>query len=109
MTKTAQLAVARGLAITAKGTGVTVNSVMPGPTRSDGIFDFLRGLSTDPNATAEELEANFFPHHLPSSLLQRLIRREEVASLVAFVSNTLASATNGAALRIDGGVTPTIV
>jgi NAD(P)-dependent dehydrogenase (short-subunit alcohol dehydrogenase family) len=109
MTKTAQLAVARGLAITTKGTGVTVNSVMPGPTRSDGIFDFLRGLSPDPNATAEELEADFFRHHRPSSLLQRLIHPEEVASLVAYVASPLAAATNGAALRVDGGVTPTIV
>lgn len=109
MTKTAQLAVARGLAVTAKGTGVTVNSVMPGPTRSDGIFDFLRGLSTEPNATADQLEADFFQHHRPSSLLQRLIYPEEVASLVAYVASPLASATNGAALRVDGGVTPTIV
>lgn len=108
-TKTAQLAVARGLAIMAKGTGVTVNSVMPGPTRSDGIFDFLRGLSSDPNATVDELEADFFQHHRSSSLLQRLIRPEEIASLVAYVASPLASATNGAALRVDGGVIPTII
>jgi NAD(P)-dependent dehydrogenase (short-subunit alcohol dehydrogenase family) len=109
MTKTAQLAVARGLAITAKGTGVTVNSVLPGPTRSDGIFDFLRALSTDPNASADELEADFFQHHRPSSLLQRLIHPEEIASLAAYVASPLASATNGAALRVDGWATPTIV
>ncbi len=109
MTKTAQLAVARGLATTTKGTGVTVNSVLPGPTRSDGIFDFLRGLSSDPNATVDELEAGFFQNHRPSSLLQRLIHPEEIASLVAYLASPLASATNGAALRVDGGVTPTIV
>ena len=109
MTKTAQLAVARGLAISARGTGVTVNSVMPGPTKSDGIFDFLRGLSSNPDATPAELEADFFKKHRPSSLLQRLINPQEIASLVAYVASPLASATNGAALRVDGGVTPTIV
>lgn len=109
MTKTSQLAVARGLAVAAKGTGVTVNSVLPGPTRSDGIFDFLRGVSSNPNASLAELEAEFFQKHRPSSLLQRLINPEEIASLVAYVSSPLSSATNGAALRVDGGVTPTIV
>jgi NAD(P)-dependent dehydrogenase (short-subunit alcohol dehydrogenase family) len=109
MTKTSQLAVARGFATAAKGTGVTVNSVLPGPTRSDGILDFLRGVSSNPNATPAELEAEFFRKHRPSSLLQRLINPEEIATLVAYVASPLSSATNGAALRVDGGVTPTIV
>jgi NAD(P)-dependent dehydrogenase (short-subunit alcohol dehydrogenase family) len=109
MTKTSQLAVARGLAITTKGTGVTVNSILPGPTRSEGILDFLRGLSTNADATPAELEADFFQKHRSTSLLQRLINPEEIANLVAFVASPLSSATNGAALRVDGGVTPTIV
>lgn len=109
MTKTSQLAVARGFAVAAKGTGVTVNSVLPGPTRSDGIFDFLRGVSSNPNAPPAELEAEFFQKHRATSLLQRLINPEEIASLVAYVASPLSSATTGAALRVDGGVTPTIV
>jgi NAD(P)-dependent dehydrogenase (short-subunit alcohol dehydrogenase family) len=109
MTKTSQLAVARGLATATKGTGVTVNSVLPGPTRSDGILDFLRGISSNPDATPAELEEEFFQKHRSTSLLQRLINPEEIASLVAYVSSPLSSATNGAALRVDGGVTPTIV
>lgn len=109
MTKTSQLAVARGLAVSTKGTCVTVNSILPGPTRSQGIMDFLRGVSTNPAATPAELEAEFFQKHRSTSLLQRLINSEEIASLVAFVASPLASATNGAALRVDGGVTPTIV
>ncbi|MDR3372630.1 MAG: SDR family NAD(P)-dependent oxidoreductase [Ancalomicrobiaceae bacterium] len=108
MTKTAQLAVARGLASEAKGTGVTVNSVLPGPTRSDGIVDFLRSLSSNPDASAAEVEAEFFEKHRPTSLLQRLIEPQEIANLVAYVSSPLSSATNGAALRVDGGVVPTI-
>lgn len=109
MTKTAQLAVARGLANEARGTGVTVNAVLPGPTRSDGIADFLRSLSSNPGASAAEVEAEFFEKHRPTSLLQRLIEPQEIANLVAYVSSPLSSATNGAALRVDGGVTPTIV
>jgi NAD(P)-dependent dehydrogenase (short-subunit alcohol dehydrogenase family) len=108
MTKTAQLAVSRGLAALTKGTNVTVNSVLPGPTRSEGIIDFLKSLASDPQASASEVEAEFFANHRSSSLVQRMIEPEEVASLVAFVASPLSSATNGAALRVDGGVTPTI-
>jgi NAD(P)-dependent dehydrogenase (short-subunit alcohol dehydrogenase family) len=108
MTKTAQLAVSRGLAALTKGTNVTVNSVLPGPTRSEGIIDFLKSLASDPQASASEVEAEFFAKHRSSSLVQRMIDPEEVASLVAFVASPLSSATNGAALRVDGGVTPTI-
>lgn len=109
MSKTSQLAVARGFAVATKGTGVTVNSVLPGPTRSEGIFDFLRGVASNPAAPPAEIEAEFFQKHRPSSLLQRLINPEEIASLVAYVASPLSSATNGAALRVDGGVTPTII
>jgi NAD(P)-dependent dehydrogenase (short-subunit alcohol dehydrogenase family) len=108
MTKTAQLAVSRGLAALTKGTNVTVNSVLPGPTRSEGIIDFLKSLASDPQASASEVEAEFFAKHRNSSLLQRMIEPEEIASLVAYVASPLSSATNGAALRVDGGVTPTI-
>jgi NAD(P)-dependent dehydrogenase (short-subunit alcohol dehydrogenase family) len=107
-TKTAQLAVSRGLAELTKGTKVTVNSVLPGPTRSEGIIDFLRSLASDPEASAEAIEAEFFAKHRATSLLQRMIEPEEIASLVAYVASPLSSATNGAALRVDGGVTPTL-
>jgi NAD(P)-dependent dehydrogenase (short-subunit alcohol dehydrogenase family) len=109
MTKTAQLAVSRGLAELTKGTRVTVNSVLPGPTRSEGIVDFLKSLASDPQASAAAIEAEFFAKHRSSSLVQRMIEAEEIASLVAYVASPLSSATNGAALRVDGGVTPTIV
>jgi NAD(P)-dependent dehydrogenase (short-subunit alcohol dehydrogenase family) len=108
MTKTAQLAIARGLAELTKGTKVTVNSVLPGPTRSEGSVDFLKSQSSDPQAAPDRIEAEFFIKGRPSSLLQRMIEPEEIANLVAFVASPLAAATNGAALRVDGGVIPTI-
>lgn len=108
MTKTAQLAVSRGLAEQTKGTAVTVNSVLPGPTRSEGIPDFLKGVVSNPDASFAEAEAEFFEKHRASSLLQRFIEPEEVANLVAFVASPLSSATNGTALRADGGVMRTI-
>jgi NAD(P)-dependent dehydrogenase (short-subunit alcohol dehydrogenase family) len=108
MTKTSQLAVSRGLAEKTKGTSVTVNAVLPGPTRSEGIIDFLKSLSSNPNASTAEVEAEFFAKHRSTSLLQRLINPEEIASLVAYLASPLSSATNGAALRVDGGVTPTM-
>jgi NAD(P)-dependent dehydrogenase (short-subunit alcohol dehydrogenase family) len=109
MTKTAQLAISRGLAATTKGTRVTVNSVLPGTTRSAGIEDFLRSVASDPNLPANEMEREYFAKERPSSLIQRMIEPEEVASLVAYVASPLSAATNGAALRVDGGITPTIV
>ena len=102
MTKTAQLAIARGLAETTKGTGVTINSVMPGPIRSEGIVEFLQKMSSDANASPEEAEAEFFQKHRSSSLLQRLIEAEEIAHLVAYLASPLSAATNGAALRAEG-------
>ena len=109
MTKTAQLAISRGLAGLTKGTNVTVNTVLPGTTRSDGIVDFLKSVAVDPNAPSEELERAFFAKDRPTSLIQRMIEPEEIASLVAYVASPLSSATNGAALRVDGGITPTIL
>ena len=107
-TKTAQLAISRGLAQMAKGTGVTVNAVMPGPTRSEGIVEFLRGVSNNPSATDAEIEAEFFVRGRPSSLLQRLLEAEEVANMVTYVASPLSSGTNGAALRVEGGIISTI-
>ena len=108
MTKSAQLAISRGLAQLTKGTKVTVNTVLPGPTRSEGIVEFLRGLASNPDATEDEAEAEFFEKHRATSLLQRMIEPQEVASLVAYVASPLSAATNGAALRVEGGLLPTM-
>jgi NAD(P)-dependent dehydrogenase (short-subunit alcohol dehydrogenase family) len=104
VTKSAQLTIARGLAETTKGTRVTVNSVMPGPTRSEGIFDFLKSVASNPNASQQELEAEFFRVHRASSLIQRLIEPQEIANLVAFLASPLSAAINGAAIRSEGGL-----
>jgi len=104
MTKTAQLAISRGMAEQTKATKVTVNTVLPGPTRSEGIVGFLQSLASTPNATAEQAEHEFFEKYRSSSLLQRLIEDREVANLVAYVASPLSSATNGAALRVEGGL-----
>jgi NAD(P)-dependent dehydrogenase (short-subunit alcohol dehydrogenase family) len=101
MTKTAQLAVSRGLAETCAGTGVTVNAVLPGPTRSDGVDEFVKQLSG--GKPFAEFEKEFFTSVRPSSLLQRFATTEEVANLVVYVCSPRSSATNGAALRVDGG------
>jgi len=103
VTKSSQLAVSRGMAELTKGTAVTVNAVMPGPTRSEGIVDFLKGMAS-PGASAEEAEREFFEKHRSSSLLQRLIESKEVASLVTYLASPLAAATNGAAIRVEGGL-----
>jgi NAD(P)-dependent dehydrogenase (short-subunit alcohol dehydrogenase family) len=108
MTKAAQLAVARGMAQATKGTKVTVNSILPGPTRSEGIIDFLKSVSTDPTAPFEQLEAEFFAKHRPASLLQRMIEAEEIANLAAYVASPLSAATNGASLKAEGGLVTTI-
>jgi NAD(P)-dependent dehydrogenase (short-subunit alcohol dehydrogenase family) len=102
MTKTAQLAVSRGLAQLCAGTGVTVNAVLPGPTHSAGVEEFAGQLSG--GKPFAEFEAEFFKTVRPSSLLKRFATPEEVASLVTYVCSPLSAATNGAALRVDGGV-----
>ncbi|HZZ57589.1 MAG TPA: SDR family oxidoreductase [Opitutaceae bacterium] len=102
MTKTAVVAIARGLAELTAGSRVTVNSVLPGPTHSEGVDEFVRQVSGGKSFT--EFEHEFFDKVRPTSLLKRFATPEEVANLVAYVCSPLASATNGAALRVDGGV-----
>ena len=104
MTKTAQIAVARGLAELTVGTDVTVNSVLPGPTRSEGVGDFVSQLAGQRGMDEAAFEAEFFESARPSSLLKRFETPEEIASVVAFVCSPLASAINGATVRADGGV-----
>jgi len=103
-TKTAQLAVSRGLAESLAGTGITVNCVLPGPTRSRGVGDFVEALADAGGKSTAEVEREFFEKVRPTSLIKRFATPEEVASLVAYVASPVASATTGAALRVDGGV-----
>jgi NAD(P)-dependent dehydrogenase (short-subunit alcohol dehydrogenase family) len=109
MTKTAQIAVARGLAETTKGTNVTVNSVLPGPTASEGVGNFVKDMAAAQKTDIANVEREFFTSIRPTSLLQRFARTEEVAAMVAFVASPLSSATNGAALRVEGGTVQAIL
>ena len=104
MTKTAQLAVSRGLAESVAGTGITVNSVLPGPTKSRGVGDFVDALAKAEGKTFREFESEFFKKVRPTSLIKRFASPEEVAALVTYIASPLASATTGAAMRVDGGV-----
>ncbi|MGC1632872.1 MAG: SDR family oxidoreductase [Gelidibacter sp.] len=107
-TKAAIHAVSRGLAELTKNTDVTVNTIMPGPTASEGVEAFFNKLATEQNTDYDSVEKDFFKNMRPSSLLQRFAKPEEVANLITYVSSPLSSATNGAALRVDGGVVKTI-
>ncbi|CAN5228611.1 SDR family oxidoreductase [soil metagenome] len=109
VTKTAQLAVARGLAETTVGTGVTVNSVLPGPTASEGVKTFVGRMAQEQGKDEAAMEEEFFQTARPSSLLQRFIEPEEVAEMITFVCSPVSSATNGASLRADGGVVRSVV
>jgi NAD(P)-dependent dehydrogenase (short-subunit alcohol dehydrogenase family) len=108
MTKTAQVAIARGLAESVAGTGVTVNSVLPGPTASEGVGGFLDSMATQQKVSKAEIEKQFFANTRPSSLLKRFETPEEVASVVAFVASAQSAAINGAAVRAEGGVVRSI-
>ncbi|MEQ8846583.1 SDR family NAD(P)-dependent oxidoreductase [Botrimarina sp.] len=109
VSKTAQLAVARGLAKTLRASGVTVNCVLPGPTWSDGVEQFVREMADAEGVSEQQMKESFVKKNRPGSLIERFADEAEVASLVAYVCSDLASATTGAALRVDGGIVDTIV
>lgn len=109
MTKTAQLAIARGIAETTVGTGVTVNSILPGPTSSEGVGTFIAQLAKERGVTMEMMEKEFFQTARPSSLIRRFLTPEEVANLVVYICSPLSSGTNGTALRVEGGLLRSIV
>lgn len=107
--KTAQLAVSRGLAELTSGTAVTVNSVLPGPTLSDGVSDFLGAMASQAGSSADAMTEGFVKEHRGTSLIQRFASVEEVANMVVYAASKEASATNGAALRVEGGIVRSIV
>jgi NAD(P)-dependent dehydrogenase (short-subunit alcohol dehydrogenase family) len=109
MTKTAQVAVARGLAESVAGTGITVNSVLPGPTKSEGVATFVKQMAEQRGVDFAAMEKEFFQHARPSSLLQRFETTEEIANMIAYLASPRAAATNGAAVRVDGGVVRAIL
>jgi NAD(P)-dependent dehydrogenase (short-subunit alcohol dehydrogenase family) len=109
VTKTAQIALARGLAEMTAGTNVTVNSVLPGPTRSEGVEQFVKEMAKGQGGDEGAVEKEFFRSVRPSSLLKRFATPEEVAAMVVYVCSPRASATNGAALRVEGGVVRSII
>jgi NAD(P)-dependent dehydrogenase (short-subunit alcohol dehydrogenase family) len=108
MTKSAQLAVSRGLAQSCAGSGVTVNAVLPGPTRSEGVGDFFGKLAAESGISLDEMERRFFAEGRPTSIIKRMIDPAEVAALVTYVCSERAAATTGAALRVEGGIVSTI-
>jgi NAD(P)-dependent dehydrogenase (short-subunit alcohol dehydrogenase family) len=109
VTKSAQLALSRGIAESVAGTGVTVNAILPGPTRSEGVVDFLSKVAAEHKADQAEVEAEFIRTMRPSSIIRRFAEPDEVANLVVFLAGEGSSATTGAALRVDGGVVRSIL
>jgi NAD(P)-dependent dehydrogenase (short-subunit alcohol dehydrogenase family) len=109
MTKTAQIAVARGIAESVAGTGVTVNSIIAGPTESEGVGGFVEAMARQQSKSKAEIEKEFFQYVRPSSLLKRFATVDEVAAMATYLASELSSATNGAALRADGGVVRAIL
>jgi NAD(P)-dependent dehydrogenase (short-subunit alcohol dehydrogenase family) len=107
-TKTAQIAIARGLAEMTRGTAVTVNSVLPGPTMSEGVETFVRDLAKKNGQSVEAAASNFVKQHRATSIIERFASVEEIANMVVYVSSTQSSATNGAALRAEGGIVNSI-
>jgi NAD(P)-dependent dehydrogenase (short-subunit alcohol dehydrogenase family) len=108
-TKTAQIAVARGIAESVAGTGVTVNSILAGPTESEGVRTFVEAMAKRENKSKAEVKKQFFENVRPSSLLKRFATVDEVAAMAIYLAGELSSATNGAALRADGGVVRAIL
>jgi NAD(P)-dependent dehydrogenase (short-subunit alcohol dehydrogenase family) len=102
--KTAQISIARGLAKLTRNTGVTVNSVLPGPTMTDGVKEFLREMAEDSGKSIDETGTEFVRTHRPTSIIGRMATPDEVANMVVYAVSPQAAATNGAALRVDGGV-----
>lgn len=109
MTKSAQLSIARGLAETCVGTAVTVNSVLPGPTKTEGVGEFFAKLAAEANQSLAETEQAFFANARPTSILKRFIEPQEIAALVTYLCSPLSSATNGAALRAEGGIVRSLI
>ena len=109
MSKSAQLSVSRGMAETCSGTGVTVNSVLPGPTKTEGVGEFFATLARDAGQTLEQAEHDFFKFARPTSILQRFIEPAEVAAMVTYVCSPRSAATNGAALHVEGGVVRSLI
>lgn len=109
MTKAAQLAISRGIAETTAGTNVTVNSVLPGPTASEGAGTFVAEMAAEQGVSKEEVEKQFFETARPTSLLKRFSETKEISDVVAFICSPLASSINGAAIRVDGGVVKSMV
>jgi len=107
-TKTAQLSISRGIAELTRNTGVTVNTILPGPTRSEGVEAFIKQVAVSKQITPEQAEVEFFQTMRPSSIIQRFADVTEIANLVTYIASPLSSATNGASLRADGGVLKTI-
>ena len=109
MSKSAQLSISRGMAETCAGTNVTVNAVLPGPTRTEGVEAFFGKLAVEAGKTLAETEADFFAHARPTSILQRFADPAEIAAMVTYLASPRAAATNGAALRVEGGIVRALI
>ena len=109
VTKTAQIALSRGLAELTKGTAVTVNAILPGPTKSKGVGVFVDDLARSQSKSVKDVEEDFFQHMRPTSLIQRFASVEEIADTITYYSSPLSSATNGAAIRVEGGLVRSIL